>query len=151
MALGSIHGTSSACGLSLLLALSVLAGDEGFLCEYSTSAAKTKSLTFTQELSTHSSPPGVIFFRDLAKKERRKARWTRLHKPHCMVITVRMRAPISPGKAKQLFTVALMHASGDGQTTMLVRVSVYLLCFYLFIIMKKKITEFNFPNMHCFL
>ena len=68
MALGSIHGTSSACGLSLLLALSVLAGDEGFLCEYSTSAAKTKSLTFTQELSTYSSPLGVIFFRDLAKK-----------------------------------------------------------------------------------
>ena len=56
---------------------------------------------------------------------------TRLHKLHCVVITVRMRAPISPGEAKQLFTVALMPASGDGHTTMLVRVSVYLLCFYL--------------------
>ena len=75
MALGSIHGLSSACGLSLLLALSVLAGDEGFLCEYSTSAAKTKSLTFSQEPSTHSSPLGVIVFRNLGTK-RRRARWT---------------------------------------------------------------------------
>ena len=81
MALGSIHGPGSARGLSLLLALSVLAANEGFLCEYSTSAAKTKSLTFTREPPTHSSPLGVPVFRDLAIKKAKSKVDTRLNKP----------------------------------------------------------------------